>query len=181
MSDSDGVVVPPLLASDLILYPYQLYQLRLAGADAVNLITGALARKDLLYLTKIASSLQLQTLATVTSETQINDVTDLSAGSISGLIISNRDLEDFSFDMTGEQALSLLKSDALKSFREKHGHDVPVLVEGRVGIIKGNDGTANSYTEALKKAGASGAIVGGGLAIESEDAQERLESLLKTS
>ncbi len=56
-----------------------------------------------------------------------------------------------------------------------------MLVEGRVGIIKGNDGTANSYTEALKKAGASGAIVGGGLAIESEDAQERLESLLKTS
>jgi indole-3-glycerol phosphate synthase len=181
MSDSDGVVVPPLLASDLILYPYQLYQLRLAGADAVNLITGALARKDLLYLTKIASSLQLQTLATVTSETQINDITDLSAGSISGLIISNRELEDFSFDMTGEQALSLLKSDALKSFREKHGDDVPVLVEGRVGIIKGNDGTANSYTEALKKAGASGAIVGGGLAVESEDAQERLESLLKTS
>jgi hypothetical protein len=56
-----------------------------------------------------------------------------------------------------------------------------VLVEGRVGIIKGNDGTANSYTEALKKVGASGAIVGGGLAVESEDAQERLKSLLKTS
>jgi indole-3-glycerol phosphate synthase len=29
MSASDGVVVPPLLASDFILYPYQLYQLRL--------------------------------------------------------------------------------------------------------------------------------------------------------
>ena len=182
-SDTDGVVVPPLLASDLILYPYQLYQLRLAGADAVNLMTGALARKDLLYLTKISSSLQLQTLATVTSETQINDVTDLSAGSISGLIISNRNLEDFSFDMSGEQALSLLKSDALKTFREKHGDDVPVLVEGRVGIIETKDdngkASADSYIEALKKAGASGAIVGGGLAIESEDAQERLESLLK--
>jgi hypothetical protein len=36
----------------------------------------------------------------VTSETQIKDITDLSAGSISGLIISNRELEDFSFDMT---------------------------------------------------------------------------------
>jgi indole-3-glycerol phosphate synthase len=85
MSASDGVIVPPLLASDLILYPYQLYQLRLAGADAINLITGALARKHILYLNKIASSLQLQTLATVTSETQIKDITDLSAGSTSGL------------------------------------------------------------------------------------------------
>lgn len=32
----DGVIVPPILASDLLLYPYQLYKLRLAGADAVN-------------------------------------------------------------------------------------------------------------------------------------------------
>ena len=41
----EGVIAPPLLASDLLLYPYQLYKLRLAGADAVNLTTivGALA------------------------------------------------------------------------------------------------------------------------------------------
>jgi indole-3-glycerol phosphate synthase len=151
MSDSEGVVVPPILASDLILYPYQLYQLRLAGADAVNLMTGALARKDLRYLTKIASSLQLQTLATVTSEVQIKDVADLSKGSISGLIISNRELEDFSFDMSGEQALSLLHSDALKEFRNKHGDDVPVLVEGRVGIIEIADESGNTSTGIISK------------------------------
>ena len=184
ISDSEGVVVPPILASDLILYPYQLYQLRLAGADAVNLMTGALARKDLLYLTKIASSLQLQILATVTSEAQIRDVTDLSKGSISGLIVSNRELEDFSFDMTGEQALSLLRSVALRDFREKHGDDVPVLVEGRVGIIETGDysgkASATKYIESLKKAGASGVVIGGGLALESGDAQERLQTLMNS-
>jgi indole-3-glycerol phosphate synthase len=33
LDSQDGVVVPPLLASDLLLYPYQLYKLRMAGAD----------------------------------------------------------------------------------------------------------------------------------------------------
>jgi indole-3-glycerol phosphate synthase len=90
--DDDGVVVPAILASDLILYPYQLYKLSLAGADAVNLVGGALQSKDLLYLTKIASSLQLQTLVTVTSEVQLRALAALSPGSIHGVIVSNREV-----------------------------------------------------------------------------------------
>ena len=92
--DDDGIVVPPILASDLLLYPYQLYKLRLAGADAVNLVVGALATKDLVYLTKIASSLQLQTLVTVTSTTQVRNLDILSAGSVGGIIVSNRQVRN---------------------------------------------------------------------------------------
>jgi indole-3-glycerol phosphate synthase len=92
LSDDEGVVAPPILASDLILYPYQLYKLRLAGADAVNLVGGALASKDLLYLTKIASSLQLQTVVTVTSEVQLSALAALAPDSIHGVIISNREV-----------------------------------------------------------------------------------------
>ena len=88
----DGVVAPPILASDLILYPYQLYRLSLAGADAVNLVGGCLAGKDLLYLTKIASSLQLQTLVTVTSDVQLQALAAMAPGSIDGVIISNREV-----------------------------------------------------------------------------------------
>jgi indole-3-glycerol phosphate synthase len=96
----DGVNIPPILASDLLLYPYQLYKMRLAGADAVNLIVGALATKDLVYLTKIASSLQMQTMLTVTSAAQVEDLNILPANSIDGLIVSNREVsrmtkEDF--------------------------------------------------------------------------------------
>ncbi|KAL3918031.1 MAG: hypothetical protein SGILL_004436 [Bacillariaceae sp.] len=161
--------VPPILASDLILYPYQLYKMRLAGADAVNLLVGALAAKDLVYLTKIAKSVQMQSLLTVTSATQLAKVVDaMEAGSVEGLIVSNRELEDFSFDMSGRQALGILSSVAMKSFREKHP-DAPILVEGRVGIIKGSaesgkDTAAKDYIHQLKDAGATGAIVGGGLA-----------------
>ncbi len=54
-SNRDGVVMPPFLALDLLLYPYQLYKHCLAGANAMTLIVGTLEGKDMLYLTKIAS------------------------------------------------------------------------------------------------------------------------------
>ncbi|KAL7541300.1 hypothetical protein ACHAXR_010793 [Thalassiosira sp. AJA248-18] len=167
-SGTDGVVAPPVLASDLLLYPYQLYKLRLAGADAVTLVVGALESKDLIYLTKIAKTIQLQVVASVTSEVQIEMVSKLNPGSISALVISNRELETFDFDHSGEQALSLLKSEVIASFRENHGEDVPVFVEGRVGIAE-LDGDNVAYIQALKEAGAFGAIVGGGVAAVPDD------------
>jgi len=168
LDSDDGVIAPPVLASDLLLYPYQLYKFRLAGADAVTLVVGALESKDLLYLTKIASTIQLQVIASVTSEVQIEMLSKLGPGSIHALVVSNRELETFDFDDSGEQALSLLKSEALQSFREKHGSDVPILVEGRVGIIE-RDGDNAGYIKALKEAGAFGAIVGGGIATINDD------------
>lgn len=178
IASDDGIVVPPILASDLILYPYQLYRLQLAGADAVNLVAGALASKDLLYLTKIASSLQLQALVTVTTERQIEVINQLPSGCVKGLIVSNRELEDFGFDMTGQQALDLLKCGALQAFYEKHGADTPVLVEGRVGIIEwaAADGakSTDNYIEALKSAGALGAIMAGGIATVSTEEVSRM-------
>ena len=68
--------------------------MRLAGADAVNLIVGALATKDLVYLTKIAASLQMQTMLTVTSAAQVENLNALSANSIDGIIVSNRNVSE---------------------------------------------------------------------------------------
>ena len=91
--NDDGVVVPPILASDLLLYPYQLYKIRLAGADAVNLVVGALATKDLVYLTKIAKSQQMQALLTVTSIVQLENIMNaLPEGGLDGVIVSNREV-----------------------------------------------------------------------------------------
>jgi len=169
----------PLLASDLLLYPYQLYKLRLAGADAVYLIAAALEGKDFLYLSKIAKSLNLQTVISVTSEVQIELLTDLlPPGTIDSLVISNRELETFGFDESGKQALSLLESNALSDFKEKHGEDVLILVEGRVGME--SLGLGGSYIDKLKKLGASGAIVGQALAeLNDENGGEALKSFGK--
>lgn len=170
----------PILASDLLLYPYQLYKFYLAGADAVTIIAAALEDKDLLYLAKIAKTLKMQTVLTVTSEVQLDCVTRLPQGSVDCVVVSNRDLEDFSFDMTGNQALSLLKSSAMESFREKH--DVPVLVEGRIGIIGSNadDIRGKSYLASISGAGANGVIVGQGLAqFNDEDPVESMQALIQ--
>jgi indole-3-glycerol phosphate synthase len=179
----DGVIVPPLLASDLLLYPYQLYKLSLAGADAVNLIVGALAAKDLVYLTKIAASLKLQKLATVTSAVQLEALAALPKGSIDAVIISNRELEDFSFDETGNQAIKLLTSDALQKVKQTHGDGLPVLVEGRVGLIEwpNQDGvkSTEAYLEELKKEGAIGAIVGSGLVVDGMESSDVLVAMQK--
>ena len=106
-------------------------------------------------------------------------------------------MEDFSFDMTGKQALELLNSDALKEFKEKHGDDIPILVEGRVGIIKssfssssknddddassGSSSTIMNYIEELRSAGATGAIIGGGVVPESGGDAQPLQALLEGS
>jgi len=176
------VVVPPILASDLVLYPYQLYKIRLAGADAVNLMAAALESKDLIYLTKIAASLQMQTFVTVTSARQIETIEALPAGSVTGLVVSNRNLEDFSFDMTGRQVLDVLSSDAMKRFRDKNGDDIAVLADGRVGIVTGQEtgGSPQEYIRDLQKAGAMGAVVGAAL-VPDENRKSPLELLLQTS
>lgn len=181
-SNEGGVVVPPILASDLLLYPYQLYKMLLAGADAVNLMVAALEAKDLVYLTKIAASLKMQTFVTVTSTKQIEDLDVVPAGGVTGLIISNRNLEDFSFDMSGQQALDILKSDALKKFREKHGEETAILAEGRVGIVTGEmkGGSPENYIKELQKAGAIGAIVGAAL-VPDETRKSPLETLLEAT
>jgi len=125
---------------------------------------GALTGKDLLYLTKIASNLQMQIIASVTSEVQIRAIAKLSPGSVAALVVSNRNLETFGFDESGEQALQLLQGDALKEFKNLHT-DVPILAEGRVGITQ-REGSTEKYLTMLKEAGAVGAIVGGALATQ---------------
>lgn len=187
-SSSSSLSSPPILASDLILYPYQLYKLRLAGADAVTLIVGAFTSKDLLYLSKIAKSLNMDVIASVTSEVQMDALTNLGSGN-GGIAVSNRDLETFGFDVSGEQALDLLKSDAMMRFKEAFT-DALVLMEGRVGLTTtaadgddngncdGNDNDkAPENVEALKDAGAMGAIVGGGLAAVKDNLAAYLKGL----
>ena len=87
--------------------------------------------------------------------------------------------------MSGEQALRILKSDELKEFRGQHGEDIPIVVEGRVGVIeRSQDGETNqaNYLKELKDAGAIGVVVGGGLVSspggDASDASQ-LETLLQ--
>ena len=50
----------PVLWSDIIIYVYQLYQARLAGADAIRLIAAALPVADVALFHKVAIKLGMQ-------------------------------------------------------------------------------------------------------------------------
>jgi hypothetical protein len=87
--------------------------------------------------------------------------------------------------MTGEQALNLLKSDALAELKQIHGGDLLVLVEGQIGIIKRpnaqGDMTPMQYLEELKGAGALGAVVASALAVDGPNSLMTYESLQQMS
>ncbi|NOQ50976.1 MAG: indole-3-glycerol-phosphate synthase TrpC, partial [Desulfuromonadaceae bacterium] len=56
------IVELPLLRKDFIIDPYQVYQARLAGADAVLLIAAALTDEQLREFSELARELRLDTL-----------------------------------------------------------------------------------------------------------------------
>ena len=86
----------PLLRKDFTIDPYNIYQARLAGADAVLLIVSILTLVQLREFTEIAQSLGLASLVEVHTEEEL--ALALAAGAeIVG--INNRDLKTFDTDI----------------------------------------------------------------------------------
>jgi len=87
-----AVTTLPILMKDFIIDPYQLYQARAFGADAVLLIAAILDRNRLAALIERADSLGLAALVEIHSADEL--ATALAAGAdIIG--INNRDLKTF--------------------------------------------------------------------------------------
>ncbi len=86
----------PLLRKDFIIDPYQVYEARVRGADAILLIVAALEQSPLVELLTLTRSLALGVLVEVHDEAELERA--LSAGSdIVG--INNRDLRTFEVDL----------------------------------------------------------------------------------
>ena len=82
----------PLLRKDFVCDPYQVYEARAAGADAVLLIVACLALPELRDLAALARSLGMAALVEVHSERELAIATDAGASLVG---INNRDLHDF--------------------------------------------------------------------------------------
>jgi indole-3-glycerol phosphate synthase len=87
----------PVLRKDFIVDPYQLYEARLAGADAVLLIVAALDFGELKGLHGLARSLGLEALVEVHDAGELQIALELGADPIG---INNRDLRDFTVDVS---------------------------------------------------------------------------------
>ena len=86
----------PLLRKDFILDPYQLYEARVYGADAVLLIVAALDDSRLKDLLHLAGELGMDALIEVHTETELEKAIEAGAKLVG---INNRNLQTFEVDL----------------------------------------------------------------------------------
>jgi indole-3-glycerol phosphate synthase len=86
----------PILRKDFIVDEYQLYEAKVAGADAVLLIVAALEPEELAALHERAGTLGLDVLVEVHDREELRAALRLETELIG---INNRDLRDFSVDV----------------------------------------------------------------------------------
>lgn len=86
----------PLLRKEFIVSPYQIYEGRAAGADAILLIVGALEDSLLADLHALALEQDMAALVEVHDEAELERALQLQAPLIG---VNNRDLRDFSVDL----------------------------------------------------------------------------------
>ncbi len=96
------VVDLPLLRKDFHVDPYQLWEARAIGADAILLIVGALGVDDLRQLIGLSRELGLAALVEVHSRTELETALACGAGLLG---INNRDLKSFQVSLETTFAL----------------------------------------------------------------------------
>jgi len=86
----------PVLRKDFIIDPYQVYETKILGGDALLLIAGLFENSELKKLTRLARSLDLSVLVEVHTEAEAQMAAAAGAGIIG---INNRDLKTFKTDI----------------------------------------------------------------------------------
>ena len=151
----------PLLCKEFVLSPYQLFQARAAGADAVLLIAAILTDQDLQYLKKAAAALGLDVLVEVHDAAELERVLNLKGFPLIG--INNRDLASFETDLATTEQLMERFGDRLQ--------DQGALLVSESGLFDRSD------LDRVKAAGADAVLVGEAL-MRQQDVQSALTNLI---
>jgi indole-3-glycerol phosphate synthase len=96
LHEARGVTDLPVLRKDFTVDPYQVYEAKAAGADAVLLVVRSLRSRDLGMLHGLAADLGLDALVEISSEEELERALEADADVLG---INNRDLEDLSVDL----------------------------------------------------------------------------------
>ncbi len=132
----------PVLRKDFLFHPYQLYEARVAGADAVLLIAAVLGDHDLAELHALARQLGMAALVEVHNEAELARVLPLGPELVG---VNNRDLQTFAIDLGTTARLRALIPPA-------------VAVVAESGLKTPDDVTA------MRVAGAAAVLIGEALA-----------------
>jgi indole-3-glycerol phosphate synthase len=150
-------VALPVLRKDFIIDPYQIYETRVLGADALLLIVALLEQGQLQEYIQLAGQLGLASLVEVHAEQELAKA--LAAGAeIIG--INNRDLKTFSTDL--KRTLEL----------------TPLIPKGKIVVTESGIATRKDI-ELLMKAGVRCFLIGETL-MRAHNIGKKLDELLAT-
>lgn len=96
LTGSHGLGRPAILRKDFVFDPYQVYEARAAGADALLLIAAVLNDEELNDLLVLTRKLEMTALIEVHDREELERVLTLKPRLIG---VNNRDLRDFSVDL----------------------------------------------------------------------------------
>lgn len=125
----------PVLRKDFIVDPYQIYEAREAGADAILLIAALLSKEELQDFLLLSSELEMDCLVEVHSENELKTVLQTNASIIG---INNRDLKTFKTDLETTLRLRPLIPSGKIIVSEsgiKSRKDIEVLLENGVNAV----------------------------------------------
>ncbi|MQF64880.1 indole-3-glycerol phosphate synthase TrpC [SAR202 cluster bacterium AC-409-J13_OGT_754m] len=144
----------PVLRKDFMLDPYQVYESRAYGADAILLIVNILTDEELKELLNVAQQLWVQVLVEVHTEPELERAI-LAGAEIIG--INNRDLHTFNVDL---------------SFTEKMAGRIPAgrIIVSESGIFQRSD------VELLRKLRVHAMLVGEAL-MTADDIPAKIKEL----
>jgi len=147
----------PILRKDFLVDPYQLYEARVAGADAVLLMVGLLSDEDVATLFESALDLDLDVLVEVHNTEELETALSLDVDIIG---INNRDFDSLESDLARTHKLLV---------------DVPA---GKVVVSESGIQTAEDIDE-LERVGVDAFLIGERL-MSAEDPEQMCRSFTGT-
>jgi indole-3-glycerol phosphate synthase len=148
----------PLLRKDFICDPYQVYEARAAGADAILLIAAMLDLAALAGLHRLANDLGMAALVEVHTEAEVEAALSIDPVLIG---INNRDLHDFSVRLETSRRLRRLIPAKIVIVAESGIHtaaDVACLAEAGIDAVLVGEALVTAADPAAKVRELSGAV-----------------------
>ncbi|MBI2085735.1 hypothetical protein HYT74_00170 [Candidatus Daviesbacteria bacterium] len=155
VSKIKNAVSLPVLQKDFIIEPYQLYEAKIAGADAILLIAKILSTKDLILFVNTAQKLGLEPIVEINNESELKKATATNTKIIA---VNARNLDTFVINI--DHACNLIRKTPEKFIKL-----------GFSGISSRED------IQKYKKAGTNGILIGTSL-MKTKDIKKYLSSLL---
>ena len=96
LTEIKKTAIIPILRKDFIIDPYQIYEARAAGADAILLIARILSKEEIDMFLSLSHSLNMECLVEVHDDVELKKVLETEAAIIG---INNRNLDTLEIDL----------------------------------------------------------------------------------